>query len=124
MPPIVASAGTQARHVGQTIADTIRQNENENTKPETNNTNPHPDFAPSGASPCLSATKGQARYQSRRRPGRSGGGIPGTAHHSHQQLIGSELLLRGLFAEIDRIRVLKPRIIDSFALVAEKRYNR
>jgi len=34
------------------------------------------------------------------------------------------LLLRGLFAEIDRIRVLKPRIIDSFALVAEKRYNR
>src|SRR5438874_12268725 len=80
MPPIVASAGPQARHVGQKIADTIRQN-NENTKPETNNTNPHPDFAPSGTSPRLSATKAQARYLSRRRPGRSGGGIAGTARH-------------------------------------------
>src|SRR5436853_6178825 len=93
MPPIVASAGPQARHVGQTIADTIRQNENENTKPETNNTNPHPDFAPSGASPRLSATKGQAVYQLRRRLGRSGGGIAGTAQHSHQQVIGSARIL-------------------------------
>src|SRR6478736_1428243 len=108
MPPIVAisaprelplynsveltratSVGPQARHVGQRSADTIRQNENENTKPETNNTNPHPDFAPSGASSRLSATNGQARYQSRRRTGRSGGGIARTAQHSHQQLIGS-----------------------------------
>jgi hypothetical protein len=36
---------------------------NGKTKAETNNTNPHPDFAPSGASPRLSPTKAQTVYQ-------------------------------------------------------------
>jgi hypothetical protein len=76
----------QARHIGKRTADTIRQNESENAKPETNNTNPHPHFAPSGASPRLSATKGHARYQSRQRLSRCSS-IAATAQHSHQQLI-------------------------------------